>query len=86
MSRKFYVKNLIFREENKKIQREILEIQKRHNIEKKYYSSKILKEDLKADPIGGDLKSSSELLKTKKKRTSKSKKTFTKMIKGDEFK
>jgi len=41
---------------------------------------------LKADPSTGNLKSSAELSKVKKKRISKSKKAFTKMAKGDELK
>jgi len=73
------------REENIKIQREISEIQKRNDLERRNYNSKIFKQDLKADPRTGNLKSSAELSKVKKKRTSKSKKAFTKMAKGDEL-
>ncbi len=63
---------------------EICDIQRKHNIEKRQYGSKITKSDLLEGELG-QLKNSAELSRTKKKRTIKNNKAFKNIKKEDEI-
>jgi len=74
------------REENKRIQNEIDEINRRHNIESEYRSEKLTSQDWKNSFIySGSLSASKMLSSKKKKRDSKSKKAHAVIAKEDDI-